>query len=149
MAFEATELEHENPRVRSRRVLALVGGFLVCVAVLMIGLSFFYRHIVKDDQITENVRSFPGPKLQPNPSQDYANFRSVQDGELKGYSWVDQDKALIHVPIERAMDYVAARGALAFDPLEPNPGQTPPPTPSDGQSRATTFPQVAPYGVHP
>lgn len=148
MAFEATELEHEDVGLRYRRVLLLVGGFLAFTAVLMVALAFFYRANIREARITEPLRTFPGPELQPNPGQDYANFRAGQDRQLQGLSWADRGRNLVHVPIDRAMDYVAGRGATAYDPLEPGPADAKlPPTPADGSSRLSTFPHVAPYGL--
>jgi hypothetical protein len=148
MAFEATELDHESAGVRTRRVLLLVGGFLVFVAALMAILAMFYRDTIKSSQVVEPLRSFPGPQLQPNPQQDYTNFRQAQDAELQGTRWVDEKNKLVHVPIDRAMAYVAGRGASAYDPLEQNADTKLPPTPADGEARAASFPPVAPYGLH-
>ncbi len=148
MAFEATKLPHESVGVRTRRILAFVAGFLVFTAVLMIILGVFFRTEIRQARITEPMRPFPGPELQPNPQQDYTNFRAGQDKQLQGYAWVDGDKKLLHVPIDRAMAYIAARGASAYDPLEAAPAKTPP-TPADGWARQSAFPRVSPYGLHP
>ncbi len=150
MAFEATERPHERIGVRYGRILAFVAGFLVFTGVLMTLLGLFYRDRIRSAHIIEPLRAFPGPELQPNPQQDYTNFRTGQDAQLQGYSWVDKDKTLLHVPIDRAMSYVAARGQAAYAPLEPaTPGAPLPPTPADGWARRSDYPHVAPYGVHP
>lgn len=148
MAFEATKLPHEGAGVRARTVLALVLGFLVFVVALMAVLGWFYRMQARST-VEMGFHDFPAPRLQPNPTRDYHDFRKAQRGQLSGTRWVDQAKGLIHVPIERAMAYVVGRGASAYDPLETGAGQKPPPTPRDSAVRAKPSARVAPCGVHP
>jgi hypothetical protein len=46
----------------------------------------------------------PAPRLQPNPAQDFQAFYATQQAELDSYGWVDQEKSIVHIPIERAME---------------------------------------------
>ena len=149
MAFEAEKLPHEKPDVDAWRVLPLVFGFLAFTALLVALLGFYYRFRVSAGSLREPYRPYPAPQLQPNPEADYQNFLRAQREQLTGTRWVDADRKLIHVPIERAMALVAGKGNAAYDPLAPATGQKPPPTPQDGQIRATPAGPVAPYGDHP
>jgi len=149
MAFEPMHLDHESASVRTSRVVTFTLAFVVFAGVLMAGLAVFYRSTVTRSSVVAHFQPFPGPRLQPNPTQDYANFRRAQLDELAGTRWVDRKANLIHVPIERAMAYVAAKGSAAYDPLEPASDQKLPPTPSDNAARADPQSSVAPYGQHP
>jgi hypothetical protein len=52
----------------------------------------------------------PEPRLQPSPHNDLMKMRAREDWELSHYFWIDKTKGKIAIPIERAMDIVAARG---------------------------------------
>ncbi len=149
MAFEAEKLPHENPEVRTRMVLLLVFGFLAFAAVLTGLLGLFYRSQVRSGSLEAALRPFPAPQLQPNPQKDYEDFLQAQRAQLAGTRWVDAGKGLIHVPIERAMAVIAAKGAAAYDPMATTTDAKPPPTPQDGAVRLTPSAQAAPYGIHP
>ncbi len=118
MAFEATKLPHETAGAPTRKVLAFVFGFVFFVIALIAVLHFYYRARVAPGALVEQLQTFPAPRLQPNPSQDYETFRKAQVEELMGIRWVDRRQNLIHVPIERAMAYIVSRGASAYDSLD-------------------------------
>ena len=130
-------------------MLILVFGFIAFTAVLVGVLGLFYRSEIRSKSLEATYRPYPAPQLQPNPHKDYQTFLEAQRAQLAGTRWVDADKKLIHVPIERAMALIAGKGTAAYDPLQPASDQKPPPTPQDGQIRLTPSGQVAPYGVHP
>jgi hypothetical protein len=44
-----------------------------------------------------------------------------QRARLSGYHWADASHTVITIPIERAMQLVAARGAGAYAPVAPEP----------------------------
>jgi hypothetical protein len=54
-----------------------------------------------------------GPSLQPLPALDLARFRAEEDLALGTYGWVDKDKGIVRIPIERAMRLLAERGLPA------------------------------------
>jgi hypothetical protein len=150
MAVEVRD-NRENPSVRSGLILALVGGFLVLVAITMFGLHHVYQAISDTARNRMTLGSFPVPEVQPNPTQDLREFLRRQNQQLVGYAWADKSKDLVHIPIERAMALVASRGAAAFDP--PDPGQAGldvgAEKPPDGAPRAPASLQASPYGVRP
>lgn len=52
----------------------------------------------------------PEPRLQPSPRKDLKTERAREDWELNHYYWVDQAKGTVAIPIETAIDILAARG---------------------------------------
>ncbi len=54
----------------------------------------------------------PEPRLQGSPEKELAAFRAEEDQELEGWSWVDRDAGVAHVPIEVAIESVAKSGQL-------------------------------------
>jgi hypothetical protein len=59
-------------------------------------------------QITE---SFPTPRLLlDDGDQDVADLHAREDILLDNYTWVDQAKGTVRIPIERAMEIIAQKG---------------------------------------
>lgn len=56
----------------------------------------------------------PEPRLQGNPRIDLKKMRDGEDAVLNHYGWVDQQRGIVHIPISRALDVVAARGLPRF-----------------------------------
>jgi hypothetical protein len=66
---------------------------------------------------------FPTPRLQTDDGyQEVSDMHAKEDLLLENYSWVDQSKGTVRIPIERAMQLIAERGlpvsaATAAKPL--------------------------------
>jgi len=52
----------------------------------------------------------PEPRLQPAPHKDLLALRARDTWELSHYYWLDKKKGTVAIPIDRAMDILAARG---------------------------------------
>ena len=52
----------------------------------------------------------PEPRLQPHPARDMGDMLAAEDKILHQYAWIDPDKGIVRIPVERAMDLVAQRG---------------------------------------
>lgn len=57
----------------------------------------------------------PKPRLQTSPEEDLRILRAEENEVLNGYGWVDESSGLARVPIERAMEMIAA-GAQTTQP---------------------------------
>jgi hypothetical protein len=55
----------------------------------------------------------PAPRLQDQPLLDLQRLRAEEDAALHGYAWVDRSAGRVRIPIERAMELVAARGGAS------------------------------------
>jgi hypothetical protein len=117
--------------VANRTVIVAVAGFLGFVALSMTGLFFSLRSAVPDAFKAAVEHPFPEPALQKHPQDDLRNFEREQRATLSGYGWVDQSKGLVRIPIEQAMQIVAARGSHAYDAPD-QPGATPQSAGPDG-----------------
>jgi len=116
-----------------RGILGFVLG-LVTVTLVVMGLMWGVVVLIKRAHTREDpappalaeareARVPPAPNLQPNPTADLAAFRAAEDAELSAWAWVDREKSVARVPVERALEIVAARGL-------PPPPPMPPPAPS-------------------
>jgi len=101
----------DDPRIFSLRTLGwfaafLVGliGFVLIYGAFLSGLFWPSRSIVVTPASTLPA---PAPRLEVIPGQGFQAFRATQQAELNGYGWVDRDKGIVHIPIERAMELIA------------------------------------------
>ena len=108
--------------------LALV-GVLLCIVVYGLYGYFSRGEVVHQPRsaaiITpaatlpkgeDPVKRFPEPTLQPDPAADLDKFRVRVEEELNSYGYVDQQKGVVHIPIERAIDILAQRGLPTRQP---------------------------------
>jgi hypothetical protein len=157
---EHNKAEHdiENPETRYERrdlspqgvLLFLVGLVIVSVVIYFVVWGFygylngFHEHkgragaplqTVHDNANTEQeIRHFPQPQLQPNPVADLNKFRTQEEQILNSYGWVDQQAGVAHIPIERAMDIIAARGLpVRQSPAPAAPADNAPAKPAGGK----------------
>ncbi len=50
------------------------------------------------------------PQLLARPEGELKQVRQQEKERLEGYGWVDQTAGVAHIPVERAIEIVAARG---------------------------------------
>jgi hypothetical protein len=63
------------------------------------------------NKVAEITQTFPTPRLQTDDgNQDVADLHAREDLLLDNYSWVDQSKGKVRIPIEQAMELIAQRG---------------------------------------
>lgn len=62
-------------------------------------------------QYSALVQSFPTPRLQTDDGyQEIADTHTREDLLLDNYTWVDEQKGVVRIPIDRAMDLIAKQG---------------------------------------
>jgi hypothetical protein len=54
--------------------------------------------------------SFPQPRLEEDERTQLRQFIENQDSKLATYNWVDKEKGVVQIPIDRAMDLLVERG---------------------------------------
>ena len=63
------------------------------------------------NKIAATTNEFPTPRLQTDDgNQEIADLHNREDLLLENYSWADQSKGTVRIPIERAMELIAERG---------------------------------------
>lgn len=55
-------------------------------------------------------QTFPKPVLEHSEMQQFNNVLEKQDQTLDSYDWVDKDKGIVRIPIDKAMELLAQRG---------------------------------------
>jgi hypothetical protein len=85
------------------------------------------------NKIAEITKSFPTPRVQlDDGNQDVADLHARENLLLNNYTWVDQSRGMVRIPVERAMEIVAEKGL----PVAPA-AQTAPLMTGDSQPEVT------------
>ncbi len=64
----------------------------------------------------------PSPRLQVYPHQELMDYCAKQQKDVNSYGWVNEQVGVVHIPVERAMDLILARGLPTRAPNEAPPG---------------------------
>ncbi|MFZ3340098.1 MAG: hypothetical protein WA609_05260 [Terriglobales bacterium] len=119
--------EHEDlsPRAIIYFLLALIVslGVLYVIVFEMYRVLDSYNHanqatmspMVAPEADTRTVtdadtKAFPEPRLEKSERTELRDFIENQDRTLATYNWVDKDKGIVQIPIDRAMDLIVQRG---------------------------------------
>jgi len=74
--------------------------------------------VLQDEIDRQQAQGPPGPRLQPDPNLDMREMRAEEDALLSTYGWSDKSTGAVRIPIDKAMDLLAARG-LGAKPAAP------------------------------
>jgi hypothetical protein len=81
-------------------------------------------------KLSDLTNGFPGPKVQTDDGlQDMVDLHQREDLLLDHYSWANQAQGKVRIPIDRAMELIAARGlpvAAKVDHAPPMTGDADP-----------------------
>ncbi len=51
-----------------------------------------------------------GPLLEVSPPRNWQKYKAAEVEHLKSYGWVEKEKGVAHIPVERAIEIVAEKG---------------------------------------
>jgi hypothetical protein len=131
------------------RQLIWMGLGLVVVTMLSAVLVFFLlRGFLRSEReqagpapaMTAPPVVIPGPQLLARPEGELARVRELEKEQIEGYGWVDQQQGIVRIPIERALDLVAAQGL----PSRPAPPATVPVDPAAAAAAETVAVPASP-----
>ncbi len=122
VAPESAEPAFE-PRDASPRVIALAGiVFVVALVLIVVVTSLIYFDVTDTRprlQVPPPGQAIsaspptplpPPPQLITDPGAELRAMRTYEDAALHSYAWVDRAHGIVRIPIDRAMDLVAAAG---------------------------------------
>ena len=109
---------HEDTKVPLKGLLWFVAGFIataVIIHVCLIGyaavLGAYGKGFGRVHQVRpKEVPQYPAPALQVKPQVDLQTYRARAERDLNSYGWIDQAHGITKIPIDRAMNLLAARG---------------------------------------
>ncbi len=144
---DARPVRTEPEGVPARPVLWVAGGFFAFVGLCLAGVYFYYSDVV-GNRTQPKPETFPAPQLQRTPLSDLEALQKSQREQLKGYAWVDKGQGIVHVPIGRAMQIVASKGAGALSGTLDDLIRPPAQNTDKKQSAKATQNSPAQQGVH-
>lgn len=115
--YELSDVQ-PRPMVKTAMVVAGLILFTILAMTALFKLFDYYqpladhpRHPLADSRYVSTA-----PKLQPDPPAQKKQLREVEDNVLKTYDWVDREKGLVRIPIDRAIAIVAQQKKLPASP---------------------------------
>jgi hypothetical protein len=143
---QAEKHGYEPSDVSVRAVLLVAVGIVVSVGLsalvlgAMLGLFEAARTPAPVSPLEQVELVPPAPRLEVRPLETLEQIRRREHALLEGYGWVDRERGLVRIPIERAMAILAERGWPEPPRGDPTtlrhapPFQTvPQPTPDEGR----------------
>jgi hypothetical protein len=108
---------HERTDIRPLAV-SLTGLFLFLGVVSVVLLMwFFFEHMRRTDVRVESREGLAPvydritePLLQTSPPSDLAGMLRRENEILTHYKWVDRQRGIVSIPIDKALDIIAQRG---------------------------------------
>ena len=98
--------------------LLLVLGLCLCftIALTMLGSAALVSYLASSQpqgspppSAAAGPERPPKPRLQIDPSRDLEDMRRDEDAVLHNYGWIDRRTGSVRIPIDRAMDLLAAQ----------------------------------------
>jgi hypothetical protein len=140
----STDRGYEHSDVAIRPLAIFIAGLaitLIIVTGLMAALFWIFESgAEKRDPaplpLAEESPSTPGPLLQVSPREDLDQMRQREHQVLSTPAWVDRDRGVARIPIDRAMALAAERGLPNWPVVEEPQPQ------ADGATEADRAPRT-------
>lgn len=104
-------------------LFAFIGGTAILTYIIYV---VFVPPVPESQKTAASVAKLPPgvPALQGHPKFDMRAFRQQEEARLNGYGWVDKSNGIAHIPVDQALEAIAASGQLPK--AEPGAGNIPP-----------------------
>jgi hypothetical protein len=118
LATPSAGSSHEVSDINPKRV-AIVGlGLATVIALALLVTYGLFHYFYSGETRTRPLPSplsysrepTPEPRLSVEPGEELKTLRSEEDAMLKSYGWIDRDKGVVRIPIDRAIEILAERG---------------------------------------
>jgi hypothetical protein len=138
---------HEQREVSVRFIVVSLAGLAVVTLLVFVVVVGIFRYFYDTDQTGLARRQPvvpPEPRIEVAPYEQLQQIRAKEDHVLTTYAWVDKQNGVVRVPIDRAIDLLAAKGLPSHNYLDdilagrkPPAGKTAPTaSPKQGTSNA-------------
>jgi hypothetical protein len=101
---------YEPQDVTFRFLLSGAALVVVVLLVCLFGIIWLFPRIAQDHRLSAALPVYPTPRLQSNPSEEWAHFEAQELSRLNSAGWVDKSQGIVHIPIDEAMHRIAAQG---------------------------------------
>ncbi len=124
---------HEQSEVSVRLIVVSLAGLAVVTLIVFVLVVGIFRHFYDTDKTGEVLRQGvvpPEPRIEVAPYEQLQQLRVREDHILNSYAWVDQKAGTVRVPIDRAIDMLAAKGLPSHNYLDDILAGRKPPAPA-------------------
>lgn len=125
------DVSHERSDVNVRVIAAFGVGLVIVAFVIHIALYWllgsYERSAVRRAPAISPLQAErqipPPPRLQVSPPTDLAELRAAEEKALRTYGWIDKERKIVRIPIDRAMEILAEKGLPARKAEEKRPAK--------------------------
>ncbi len=114
---------HEQSEVSVRLIVVSLAFLAVAtgiVLVLVVGIFRYFYDTYSTEEATRLSRPVvpPEPRIEVAPYEQLQQLRVKEDHVLNTYAWVDKHGGIVRVPIDQAIDMLAAKGLPSHNYLD-------------------------------
>ena len=123
---------HETTDADTRAITQFGIALVLVVMLSQLALWWLFNRFTRlesklNPPVTALVRAQaptepPEPRLQANPPADMRTMREKEETILNHYGWVDSNRGVVRIPIDRALDLIAEHGLPQFKSTETGAG---------------------------
>ena len=114
---------HEQSEVSVRLIVVSLAFLAVATAIVFVLVIGIFRYFY-DTYSTEETMKLtqpvvpPEPRIEVAPWEQLQQLRAKEDHIQSTYAWVDKQNGVVRVPIDRAIDLLAAKGLPSHNYLD-------------------------------
>ncbi|HTB17567.1 MAG TPA: hypothetical protein VK708_05595 [Bryobacteraceae bacterium] len=135
---------HEQSEVSVRLIVVSLAFLAVATAIVFVLVIGIFRYFYASYSTAESIKLSqpvipPEPRIEVAPYEQLQQLRVQEDHILSTYAWVDKQNGVVRVPIDRAIDMLAAKGLPSHNYLDDIlAGRKPPAAPKEPEAKQGT-----------
>jgi hypothetical protein len=121
-ASEPAGPRYEVRDANVRRLLQFGVSLCVVIVLVLFGMAKLMAYLTTRQPggrpispLATTQQLPPSPRLQITPRLDLAQKREAENAVLNSYAWIDRSNGTVRIPIDRAMELIAARPQMSRD----------------------------------
>lgn len=126
---ESVQTGYERGEPKSWMIVAWGAGTVLVLVLVIVGIQFYFDR-VKEQQVYQK-------QMEP-VSADLLSLRAKEDAHLHSYAYLDRNKGVVRIPIDRAMELLAKEAAAGKLPYSTKPAPVVVPQPGGADAATAT-----------
>ncbi len=114
---------HEQSEVSVRLIVVSLAFLAVATAIVFVLVIGIFRYFYSSYSTAESIKLSqpvipPEPRIEVAPYEQLQQLRVKEDHILNSYAYVDKASGVVRVPIDKAIDMLAAKGVASHNYLD-------------------------------